>query len=49
MKSTLNVEFSETSPLPQIIRFNQGGLGCIRVPIQQSLRKTLLKLSWRAV
>jgi hypothetical protein len=43
MKSTLNVEFSETGPQPQTIRFNPKGGGCIRVPIQQLLRKSPVK------
>jgi hypothetical protein len=43
MKSTLNVEFSETGSLPQTIRFNPNGGGCIRVPIQELLRKFLMK------
>jgi hypothetical protein len=48
MQSTLNVEFSETDPLSPIIWFNRKGLGCIRVPIQESLRGSLTKRFGRA-
>jgi hypothetical protein len=47
MKSTLNVEFSETGSLPQTIRFNRKGLGCITVPIQETESIFLIKRSRR--